>query len=158
MNHTTTYRGGRPRTKIPAHPFPRQSDWISEPIPRNAQSTDQRPERIEEHKRATNREKLTELSQKHPGARTVIEASPPTRWIDKRAKELGHEKMIANPQCIPIITKSIRNRDVHDARILEQLGRVQPNLLSQLPPRRCIPWTCAEAGPVWVLEFRAAHQ
>ncbi len=91
--------------------------------------------RIQEHKRATTRERLTELFQNHPGARIVMEASTPTRWIDKLAKELGHETIIANPRCIPIITKSIRKSDVRDARLLAELGQLKPELLSPVTLR-----------------------
>ena len=91
--------------------------------------------RIQEHKRATTRAKLTELFQKHPGARIVMEASTPTRWIYKLATELGHEVIIATPRNIPVITKSIRKSDVRDARLLAELGQVQPSLLSPITLR-----------------------
>ncbi len=91
--------------------------------------------RIQERKLATTRERITELFAKFSGARIVMEASTPTRWIDKLAREMGHETIIANPRCIPIITKSIRKSDVRDARILAELGQVQPGLLSPVTLR-----------------------
>ncbi len=77
-------------------------------------------------------EKLTELFAKFPGARIVMKASTPTHWIDWLAKEVEHETVIANPRCIPITTKSIRKCGVRDARILGELGQVQPGLLSPI--------------------------
>jgi transposase len=92
-------------------------------------------ERIEERKISTTAPALTRLLKKHPGARIAMEASTPARWINKLATELGHEVVIANPRCIPIITANTRKCDRNDARLLADLGQVRPHLLSPIQLR-----------------------
>lgn len=87
-------------------------------------------ERIEERKLSTTRDAVTNLLKRYPGARLVIEASTPARWIHNLATELGHEVIVANPRNIPIITASTRKCDRNDARLLAELGQIKPELLS----------------------------
>lgn len=87
-------------------------------------------ERIEERKISTSAASVRRLLERHPGARIAMEASTPARWINGLATELGHEVIIANPRCIPIITASTRKCDRNDARLLADLGQVRPHLLS----------------------------
>jgi len=91
--------------------------------------------RIEERKISTARESMEQLFDRFPGARIVMEASTPTRWIHNLAKERGHETVIANPRKIPIITASIRKSDRNDARLLGELGQFKPELLSPIELR-----------------------
>ncbi len=91
--------------------------------------------RIEERKVTTNRERIQALLQRFPGARVVMEASTASRWISNLAEELGHEVVIANPRCIPIITKNVRKCDRNDARLLAELGQLRPSLLSPVTLR-----------------------
>jgi len=91
--------------------------------------------RIEERKLPTDRARFTALFERFPGARIVMEASTPTRWIHRLATELGHEVIIANPRSIPVITASVRKCDRNDARLLAELGQVQPSLLSPVQLR-----------------------
>jgi len=92
-------------------------------------------ERIEERKVTTNREQITTLLKRFAGARIVMEASTASRWIFNLAKQLGHEVIIANPRCIPIITSSVRKCDRNDARLLAELGQLRPSLLSPVTLR-----------------------
>lgn len=92
-------------------------------------------ERIEERKVSTTREGLSSLLGRFPGARVVMEASTPSRWIKNLAVELDHEVIIANPRTIPIITASTRKCDRNDARLLAQLGQVRPQLLNPVELR-----------------------
>jgi transposase len=87
-------------------------------------------QRIEERKISTTAAAITGLLKRHPGARIAMEASTPARWINELATGLGHEVIIANPRCIPIITASTRKCDRNDARLLADLGQVRPHLLS----------------------------
>lgn len=91
--------------------------------------------RIEERKISTTATALTRLLKKHPGARVAMEASTPARWISQLATGLGHEVVIANPRCIPVITANTRKCDRNDARLLADLGQVRPHLLSPVQLR-----------------------
>lgn len=91
--------------------------------------------RLEERKLPTNRARFEALFARFPGARIVMEASTPTRWIHKLAAGLGHEVIIANPRSIPVITANVRKCDRNDARLLAEIGQVQPKLLSPVQLR-----------------------
>jgi len=91
--------------------------------------------RIEERKISTTRRGLGGLLERFPGARVVMETSTASRWINSFAQELGHEVIIANSRCIPVITASIRKCDRNDARLLAELGQIQPHLLSPVQLR-----------------------
>ncbi|MEM8713784.1 MAG: IS110 family transposase [Planctomycetota bacterium] len=91
--------------------------------------------RVEERKISTTKDSLEQLFGRFPGARVVMEASTPTRWINNFAKDLGHEVIIANPRKIPVITKNIRKSDRNDARLLGELGQLKPELLSPIELR-----------------------
>ena len=92
-------------------------------------------ERTEERKISTTRESMEQLLDRFPGARIVMEASTPTRWINNLARERGHEVIIANPRKVPIITANIRKSDRNDARLLAELGQMKPELLSPVQLR-----------------------
>lgn len=92
-------------------------------------------ERIEERKIATTKLGLEQLVDEYPGARIVMEASTATRWIDRVARERGHEVIVANPRKIPVITASVRKCDRNDARLLAELGQMRPDLLSPVQLR-----------------------
>jgi len=87
-------------------------------------------ERIEERKIRMDRSGVTTFLRRFSGARVVVEASTSTRWVADIATELGHEVIIANPRSIPVITASVRKCDRNDARLLAELGQLQPSLLS----------------------------
>jgi len=84
---------------------------------------------IEERTVSTTKAALTRLFERYPGARIVLEASTPARWITKLAESLGHEVIVANPRNIPLITQSQRKNDRNDARLLAKLGQVDVSLL-----------------------------
>ena len=86
--------------------------------------------RMEERKVPTTPDRFTALFERFPGARIVMEASTPTRWVHKLATELGHEVVVANPRSIPVITSNVRKSDRNDARLLAEIGQAQPGLLS----------------------------
>ena len=94
--------------------------------------------RVEERKISTAKDSLEQLLYRFPGARVVMEASTPTRWINNLARERGHEVIIANPRKIPIITSSIRKSDRNDARLLGEIGQIKPELLSPIELREDI--------------------
>ena len=91
--------------------------------------------RLEERKIATTRTRLRTLFERFPGARIVMEASTPSRWIKNLAVELGHEVVVANPRTIPIITASVRKCDRNDARLLAEIGQIRPHLLNPVQLR-----------------------
>ena len=91
--------------------------------------------RVEERKVSTAKESLEQLFDRFPGARVVMEASTPTRWINNLARKRGHEVIIANPRKIPVITASIRKSDRNDARLLGEIGQFKPELLSPVELR-----------------------
>ena len=95
--------------------------------------TDGEPQ--EERAIATSREGISALLERHVGARVVLEASTPARWIAALAKKRGHEVIVANPRNIPLLTASSRKSDRNDAKLLAKLGRVQPELLSPVELR-----------------------
>lgn len=87
-------------------------------------------QRVEERAVTTNREQVTALLSRFPGARIVMEASTASRWIHNLAVEHGHEVIVANPRSIPLITASVKKCDRNDARLLGELGQLRPDLLS----------------------------
>jgi len=91
--------------------------------------------RIEERKISTARDPMAQLFDRFPGARVVMEASTPTRWINNLARRQGHEVIIANPRKIPVITANIRKSDRNDARLLGEIGQFKPELLSPIELR-----------------------
>ena len=91
--------------------------------------------RLEERKIATTRASLRSLLERFPGARLVMEASTPSRWIKNLAVELGHEVIVAKPRTIPIITASVRKCDRNDARLLAEIGQFRPHLLNPVQLR-----------------------
>lgn len=62
---------------------------------------------VDERRVATGRERFTELLERFPDARVVMEASTSTRWINNLAKGMGYDVVIANPRNIPQITASV---------------------------------------------------
>lgn len=92
-----------------------------------------------EGKLRTERHAVRELLGSHPGARLVMEASTPSRWIRDLAVGLQHEVVVANPRAIPVITASVRKCDRNDARLLAQFGQFRPDLLHPVTLRdeRC---------------------
>ena len=76
-----------------------------------------------------NRDELGTLLEQHPGARIVIEASGPSRWVRDFAQELGHEVLVANPREFRVIAESHKKTDRNDARVLARFGQVFPELL-----------------------------
>jgi transposase len=85
---------------------------------------------IGEGKVATTSTGIRGLLEGHRGARLVMEASTPSRWIRDLGVELGSEVVVANPRSIPVITASVRKSDRNDARLLAQLGQLRPSLLN----------------------------
>jgi transposase len=83
-----------------------------------------------EGKVATTAVGIRGLLERHGGARLVMEASTPSRWIHDLGVELGSEVVVANPRSIPVITASVRKSDRNDARLLAQLGQLRPDLLN----------------------------
>jgi len=61
--------------------------------------------------------------------RVVVEASGHVHWVAALARRRGHEVIVANPREVRLISQGGRKTDRSDARILAQLGRVDPALL-----------------------------
>jgi transposase len=64
-----------------------------------------------------------------PPRRVVIEACGSTRWIKQHCEELGHEVIVANPRKLHLISKNEHKNDARDARLLAEVGQLQPHLL-----------------------------
>lgn len=69
-----------------------------------------------------------------PG-RVVIEVGGHSRWVSELLKRLAWDVLIANPRRLPVLTASISKNDRNDARLLAQLGRADPRLLSPVTHR-----------------------
>ena len=61
--------------------------------------------------------------------RMALEASGPVHWVSELARQAGHDVIVANPRELRLISQSRRKNDRNDARILAQLGRLDPTLL-----------------------------
>ncbi len=90
---------------------------------------------IEERAVATSRDAISELLERFPKSRIVLEASTSARWITALAESSGHEVIVANPRNIPVVTANVRKCDRNDARLLAELGQVKPQLLSPVQLR-----------------------
>lgn len=90
---------------------------------------------VEERAVTTSREAISELLERFPKSRVVLEASTSARWIAALADALGHEVVVANPRNIPVVTANVRKCDRNNARLLAELGQVKPQLLSPVQLR-----------------------
>lgn len=62
--------------------------------------------------------------------RVILEAGGHSLWIGRFLNKLGHEVIVANPRQVRLIAESTMKTDSIDARLLAQLGRVDPRLLA----------------------------
>lgn len=67
--------------------------------------------------------------------RVVLETGTHSPWVERVAKECGHETLVANPKRLPLISKSQKKTDANDAELLARLGRADPQLLSPIQHR-----------------------
>ncbi len=90
---------------------------------------------LEELRLRTSRAALEQHFKEGNHARIVVEAGAHSPWIVALLSEFGHEVILANPRCLPLITRSDSKNDRRDAQTLARLGRVDPKLLSPIQPR-----------------------
>jgi transposase len=65
----------------------------------------------------------------------ALEAGTHSMWIERLAKSLGHETIVANAREVSKIHKNDRKNDRTDAEILARLARVDPVLLCPITHR-----------------------
>jgi transposase len=65
----------------------------------------------------------------------ALESGTHSLWMARLLKSLGHEVIVANPSKVRAISSSLKKTDERDARLLAQLARVDPQLLSPVQPR-----------------------
>lgn len=90
---------------------------------------------LEEGEVPTSRTGLSKLFADVAACRVVMEASGHVHWVAELAEQSGHEVIVANPREVRLISQSSRKSDRNDARILAQLGRVDPSLLRPVQRR-----------------------
>jgi transposase len=86
-------------------------------------------QRVDEGVVATSRVGLTKFLDGLPRSRVVVEACGHVHWVAEVVARTGHEVIVANPREVRLISQSGRKNDRNDARMLAQLGRVDPELL-----------------------------
>jgi hypothetical protein len=64
----------------------------------------------------------------------ALETGTHSPWVSRLLTELGHEVIVGHAQKVPLITKSNRKDDRHDARTLARLARIDPELLGPVRP------------------------
>lgn len=85
--------------------------------------------RLQEGEVPTQAMALTRLLDVVGPCRVVMEACGHVHWVAALARQAGHEVIVANPREVRLISHSGRKNDRNDARVLAQLGRVDPALL-----------------------------
>jgi transposase len=81
------------------------------------------------------REHLRALFQSYAGCRLVIEASGHSPWVSRLAAQCGMQVVVANARKLELISKNDKKSDRVDARLLTELGRTNPALLSPITHR-----------------------
>lgn len=87
---------------------------------------------IERGKISNEREALTRLAGKYPGARVVLECGTQSPWISRHLKSIGMKVLVANARKVRAIWSSDQKSDRRDAEMLARIGRVDPKLLGPL--------------------------
>src|SRR6202165_2800886 len=90
---------------------------------------------ILEQKVPTTPEAMKQTFSRIPQSRIALETGTHSPWVSRLLTELGHEVIVAHAQKVPIITKSNRQEDRHDARTLARLARIDPELLGPIRHR-----------------------
>lgn len=67
--------------------------------------------------------------------RVVLEAGTHSPWVSRVIDQMGHEVIVANPRQLPLIFRSQRKTDRHDAEQLARIGRLDPSLLCPIQHR-----------------------
>src|ERR1700716_3057207 len=91
---------------------------------------------ILEQKAPTTAEAMKQTFSRIPQSHIALETGTHSPWVSRLLTELGHEVIVAHAQKVPLITKSNRKDDRHDARTLARLARIDPELLGPVRHRR----------------------
>lgn len=75
------------------------------------------------------RDSLTDLSGRFPGALMVMEVGTHSPWTSRFLKNLGHRVLIANPRKVASIYQNHRKSDRNDAEQLARIARTDETLL-----------------------------
>jgi transposase len=90
---------------------------------------------ILEQKVPTTAEAMKQTFSRIPQSRVALETGTHSPWVSRLFTELGHEVIVAHAQKVPLITRSNRKDDRHDARTLARLARIDPELLGPIRHR-----------------------
>src|SRR4030081_1102869 len=90
---------------------------------------------ILEQKVPTTSEAMKQTFSRIPQSHIALETGTHSPWVSRLLTELGHEVIVAHAQKVPLITKSNRKDDRHDARTLARLARIDPELLGPVHHR-----------------------
>ena len=79
-----------------------------------------------ERRIVTSRERFTEVLGNRPPARILLEASTESEWVARHLESLGHEVIVADPNCAPMYATRRRGvkTDRRDARTLMEALRL----------------------------------
>lgn len=91
--------------------------------------------RLEEGKLVTRPESLRSRFVEAPRMRVVIETGTHSAWIARLLRSLGHEVLVADARRLRFIYMADRKDDRIDARMLAQVGRLDPSLLHPVRTR-----------------------
>jgi transposase len=83
----------------------------------------------------TDQGSVTKLFGSLPSCRVALEVGTHSPWVSELLSALGHEVIVANPRCLPLIYKSTRKTDPKDALKLARLARSDPELLCPIRHR-----------------------
>ena len=75
---------------------------------------------ITDRRIVTSRERFTAVLGGRPRARILLEASTESEWVSRHLESLGHEEIVADPNCAPMYANRSRRTktDRRDARTL----------------------------------------
>ena len=90
---------------------------------------------VEQKSMSNSRECFSELMNRYPNSRIVIEAGTHSPWISQHLEAGGHKVIVANPRQVKLISASDRKCDKKDAKLLARLGHADPDLLSPINHR-----------------------
>lgn len=77
---------------------------------------------VVERRIVTSRKRFSAVLGSRPSARILLEASTESAWTAKHPESLGHEVVVADPNCAPMYASRTRGvkTDKHDARALAE--------------------------------------
>jgi transposase len=90
---------------------------------------DDRGEVVEEGSLCNDRDSLTKLAGRYPGALGVMEAGAHSPWISRFLEGLGWRVVVSNPRKVRAIYQHERKSDQRDALMLARIGRMDRALL-----------------------------